>query len=246
MTMCRLVLCLVFLCCSISASANVTVYAASSLTNVITDIVNQYQQQTNEKIRVSFAGSSSLARQITHGAPVDIYLSASNEWMDYLANQGLIDSASRVDLLRNKLVLIASKTSPKKDTWQWFLRQQGLRIAMADPRYVPAGIYAKSSLEHQGRWSEVKNKLAAGNNVRSALLFVERDEAPIGIVYKTDALLSQNVTIVEEFSDDSHQPIVYPMAMIKDKNSAKVQKFYQYLLSKQAKKIYSSYGFTII
>ncbi|MDD9194350.1 molybdate ABC transporter substrate-binding protein [Aliivibrio sp. S3MY1] len=244
--MSRLTLCLALLFSSLSVSANVTVYAASSLTNVMNDIVDEYQNETGEKVRVSFAGSSSLARQISNGAPADIYLSANSKWMDYLIEQDQIDTESKVDLLRNVLVLIASKSTPTENTWQWFIGQKGFRIAMADPRHVPAGLYGKQSLEKQFRWPEVKDHIASGNNVRSALLFVERDEAPLGIVYKTDALLSKEVTIVEEFPADSHDPIVYPMAIIKNKNSEKVAYFYRYLLSKKAKNIFTSYGFTTI
>lgn len=244
--MSRLTLFLALLLSSLSVSANVTVYAASSLTNVMNDIVDAYQDETGERVRVSFAGSSSLARQIANGAPADIYLSANSKWMDYLVEQDQINTESRVDLLRNSLVLIASKSTPKENTWQWFIGQKGFRIAMADPRHVPAGIYGKQSLEKQFRWPEVKDHIASGNNVRSALLFVERDEAPLGIVYKTDALLSKEVTIVEEFPADSHDPIVYPMAIIKNKNSDKVTHFYRYLLSEKAKNIFTSYGFTTI
>ena len=242
----RLTLFLALLFSSLSVSANVTVYAASSLTNVMNDIVDAYQDETGERVRVSFAGSSSLARQIANGAPADIYLSANTKWMDYLIEQDQIETESKVDLLRNRLVLIASKSTPKENTWQWFIGQKGFRIAMADPRHVPAGIYGKQSLEKQFRWLEVKDHIASGNNVRSALLFVERDEAPLGIVYKTDAMLSKEVTIVEEFPTDSHDPIVYPMAIIKNKNSDKVTHFYRYLLSEKAKNIFTSYGFTTI
>ncbi len=245
-SMTRLTLFLVLVFSSLSVSANVTVYAASSLTNVMNDIVDDYQDKTGERVRVSYAGSSSLARQIANGAPADIYLSANTKWMDYLEEQDQIDTASKVDLLQNSLVLIASKTTPKENTWHWFIGQKGFRIAMGDPRHVPAGIYGKQSLEKQFRWPEIKDHIASGNNVRSALLFVERDEAPVGIVYKTDALLSKGVTIVEKFPADSHDPIVYPMAMIKNKNSEQVTRFYQYLLSDEAKNIFISYGFTTI
>jgi molybdate transport system substrate-binding protein len=246
MNMSRITLFFVLLFSSLSVSANVTVYAASSLTNVMNDIVDAYQDETGERVRVSYAGSSSLARQIANGAPADIYLSANTKWMDYLIEQDQVEVGSKVDLLRNTLVLIASRSTPKENTWQWFIGQKGFRIAMADPRHVPAGIYGKQSLEKQFRWPEIKDHIASGNNVRSALLFVERDEAPLGIVYKTDALLSKNVTVVEEFPEDSHDPIVYPMAIIKDKTSDEVTRFYQYLLSEKVKNIFVSYGFTTI
>ena len=244
--MSRITLFFILLFSSLSVSANVTVYAASSLTNVMNDIVDAYQDETGERVRVSYAGSSSLARQIANGAPADIYLSANTKWMDYLIEQDQVEVGSKVDLLRNTLVLIASRSTPKENTWQWFIGQKGFRIAMADPRHVPAGIYGKQSLEKQFRWPEIKDHIASGNNVRSALLFVERDEAPLGIVYKTDALLSKNVTVVEEFPEDSHDPIVYPMAIIKDKTSDEVTRFYQYLLSEKVKNIFVSYGFTTI
>lgn len=231
---------------SLSVSANVTVYAASSLTNVMDDIVSSYQKETGEKVRVSYAGSSSLARQIANGAPADIYLSANTKWMDYLIEQDQIEAETKVDLLKNSLVLIASKSTPKENAWQWFIDQKDLRLSMADPRHVPAGIYGKQSLKNQHRWAEVNKRIASGNNVRSALLFVERDEAPLGIVYKTDALLSKGVTIVEEFPADSHDPIVYPMAIVKDKKSDQVMNFYQYLLSEKAKMTFTAYGFTTI
>lgn len=244
--MSRLTLFLALLFSSLSVSANVTVYAASSLTNVMNDIVDLYQKETGERVRMSYAGSSSLARQIANGAPADIYLSANIKWMNYLVEQDRVEIPSNVDLLQNSLVLIASKSTPKQNAWQWFISQKEMRIAIADPRNVPAGIYGKQSLKAQHRWLEVSKRLASGNNVRSALLFVERDEAPLGIVYKTDALLSNSVTIVEEFPSNSHDPIVYPMAIIKSKKSDQVTHFYQYLLSEKVKKIFVSYGFTTV
>ncbi|MUK28528.1 molybdate ABC transporter substrate-binding protein [Aliivibrio fischeri] len=242
--MLRITLFLTLMMSTFFASANVTVYAASSLTNVMDDIVYAYQRQTGNKVRVSYAGSSSLARQIANGAPADIYLSANTKWMDYLVNQGQIEPNTNRDLLKNSLVLVVSKSTPKVDSWQWFVQQKDLRLSMADPRHVPAGIYGKQSLENQKRWDSVSHRIASGNNVRSALLFVERDEAPLGIVYKTDALSSKGVTIVEEFPNDSHDPIVYPIAIVKDKSSKDVLDFYHYLLSKNATSRFMKYGFT--
>lgn len=226
------------------ASSAVTVYAASSLTNVMDEVVFAYQHDTGKKIRVSYAGSSSLARQIANGAPADIYVSANTKWMDYLVSEGQIEPNTQRDFLKNSLVLVASNSTPKVGSWQWFMQKKDLRLSMADPRHVPAGIYAKQSLEGQARWATVSHRIASGNNVRSALLFVERDEAPLGIVYKTDALSSKGVTIVEEFPDDSHDPIIYPLAIVKDKSSDDVIDFYDYLLSDLTKKRFIKYGFT--
>lgn len=244
--MLRLSLFLITLWSAFSVSAQVTVYAASSLTNVINEAVEHYQKETGNKVRVSYAGSSSLARQIVNGAPADIYLSANEKWMDYVEQSNQLEVNTRIDVVKNQLVLIRSESTPDDNAWAWFLEQKEVRLSLADPRHVPAGIYAKQSLEHLNRWALVNKRIASANNVRSALLFVERDEAPLGIVYKTDALSSKKVQIVETFPEHSHDPIVYPMAIIKNKESDEVKGFYEYLRSQKAQNIFEQYGFMTV
>lgn len=231
-------------------NTSITVFAASSLTNVMQTLAQDYQQQTGITVRVSLASSSTLARQIVQGAPADIYISADDRWMNYVEQQGDLDKASRRTLLTNQLVLVAPITYPKNAikvnaNWSMSSALAGTRLAMGDPAYVPAGIYAQQSLEKLGLWAQAKSQLAPSNNVRSALMLVENGEAMLGIVYKTDALIAKNVKIVATLPDNSHQPITYPVAMVKQHNNATVQGFYRYLQSTQAKKVFQQYGFGV-
>ncbi|MCW8330002.1 molybdate ABC transporter substrate-binding protein [Photobacterium sp. SDRW27] len=232
------------------AAEGVTVFAASSLTNAMNDVAKAYEDQTGVKATLSYASSSALARQIAQGAPADIYLSANEKWMDYVEQQSAVEPSSRKTLLQNSLVLVAPNDYPQdevKITASWDLGKalQGTRLAMGDPRHVPAGIYAKESLEALGLWEKADRLLARANNVRSALLLVERQEAMLGVVYKTDALISKKVKIVNELPNDSHTPISYPVAIVKDKANKSVDDFYKYLQSDQAQVIFEKYGFGV-
>lgn len=232
-----------------AAAQNITVFAAASLTNALQEIADQYQQGKEVKIVSSFASSSTLARQIEQGAPADLFISADQQWMDYAVQKKTIDEASRFTLLGNDLVLIAPKESKpqqvdisKNTDWKTLLK--GQRLSVGDPDHVPAGIYAKEALQKLGAWESVSSQLAPGNNVRVALALVERNEAPYGIVYGSDAIASKKVTVVGTFPEESHRPVEYPMAMVKDHNSATVTAFYNYLKGPEAAAVFKRYGFT--
>ncbi|WP_305458165.1 molybdate ABC transporter substrate-binding protein [Photobacterium leiognathi] len=244
----------VFSLFSISASAadnNITVFAASSLTNALNDIAAKYQQETGVNTTLSFASSSALARQVALGAPANIYLSANEKWMDYVEQQGAVIDNSRVDVLKNSLVMVAPTDYPQNNislsaSWDLSKALEGTRLAVGNPDNVPAGRYAKQSLEFMHLWKQAEPLLARANNVRSALVLVERGEAKLGIVYKTDAEISKKVKIVATFPEDSHKPITYPMALVKGNDTPAVKAFYQYLQHDEAKAIFKQYGFGIV
>ncbi|MEY4921394.1 MAG: molybdate transporter, periplasmic molybdate-binding protein [Pseudomonadota bacterium] len=231
------------------AAGNVTIFAAASLTNALQDIAAQYQKEKQVDVVASYASSSTLARQIEQGAPADLFISASQQWMDYAIDKQQIVANTRYTLLGNTLVLIAPQNSKidsvvidKKTDWKKLL--DGGRLAVGDPDHVPAGIYAKESLEHLDAWAVLAPEMARANNVRSAMALVERAEAPLGIVYGSDAIASNKVKVVGTFSEASHKPIEYPMAIIKGHENQTVNDFYDYLKSPQATEIFKIYGFT--
>lgn len=230
------------------AAENITVFAAASLTNALDDIAKQYQQGKEVKIVSSYASSSTLARQIEQGAPADLFISADQQWMDYAIDKKVMDDSSRYTLLGNDLVLIAPSASKPQQvtinkTTDWKSLLKGQRLAVGDPDHVPAGIYAKEALQNLGAWDTLSPVMARANNVRAALALVERDETPYGIVYGSDAIASKKVTVVATFPADSHKPVEYPMAVVKDHNSAAVSAFYQYLKGPEAAAIFKRYGF---
>lgn len=236
---------------SISATAadKVTVFAAASLTNALQDIASKYEQGKDVKIVPSFASSSTLARQIDQGAPADLFLSADQQWMDWASGKKAIEDPSRVTLLGNDLVLVAPAAGKpqavainKGTDWKGLLK--GQRLAVGDPDHVPVGIYAKEALEKLGAWDLLSPTLARSNSVRAALALVERDETPYGIVYGSDAVASKKVTVVGTFPEDSHKPVEYPMAIVKDHNKPEVAAFYTYLKGPEAAAIFKQYGFT--
>ncbi|MEB7583967.1 molybdate ABC transporter substrate-binding protein [Serratia rubidaea] len=232
-----------------SAAEKITVFAAASLTNALQEIATQYQQGKDVQVVSSFASSSTLARQIEQGAPADLFISADQQWMDYAIDKQQMVKDSRYTLLDNDLVLIAAKDSkldkvaitPQTD-WQQLLN--GERLAVGDPDHVPAGIYAKEALQNLKAWPQLEPRLARANNVRSAMALVERQETPLGIVYGSDALASDKVKVVGVFPADSHKPVEYPMAIVKDHNSPTVSAFYTYLKSPQAAAVFKRYGFS--
>lgn len=228
---------------------SVTVFAAASTTEVITDITRIFESMTQAKVTHSFASSSALARQIAAGAPADIYLSANPTWMDYLAERNMIEPDSRVDLLGNRIVFVAAKEHPpslSEASIAGLIELLGDdRLAMGDPTHVPAGIYGKQALTSLGLWKTVESKVAPTRDVRAALALVERGETPLGIVYATDAAISAKVDVIRFFPDDSHPPIVYPVALVKDRGTAPVRDFLAFLGSPEAREIYRRYGFTV-
>ncbi|EKP3894150.1 molybdate ABC transporter substrate-binding protein [Yersinia enterocolitica] len=234
---------------SSAMAADMAVFAAASLTNALQDIAAQYKKEKQVDVVASYASSSTLARQIEQGAPVDLFISADQQWMDYAIDKQQMVANTRYTLLGNELVLIAPKDSKitkveidKKTDWKKLL--EGGRLAVGDPDHVPAGIYAKESLENLGAWATLAPEMARANNVRSAMALVERAEAPLGIVYGSDAIASDKVKVVGVFPEASHKPVEYPMAIVKGHENPTVTAFYDYLKSPAAAVIFEKYGFT--
>lgn len=225
-----------------------TVFAAASLTDSLKAVAQAYKAKTGTSVTLSFGASSTLARQIEQGAAADLFLSADAEWMDHLQNKGLIAKASRKDLLGNQLVLVAgpgAKPAPKIAPHFDMAGALGdRRLAIADPASVPAGRYAKQALTALGVWDHVAAKVAAAENVRVALEYVARGEAPYGIVYATDVKVAPTVRFAGVFPESSHTPIVYPAALTKTA-SAGAKAFLEYLGSKDARAIFERAGFTL-
>lgn len=228
-------------------AADVHIYAASSMTNVIGELGETFKQQTGDHVIPVYAGSSTLARQIEQGAPADIFISANPKWMQYLADKDFIKQDQAIELVGNSLVLVAA--DPQKNAKldpQTFAQLPELlanqRLAIGEPSSVPAGMYAKESLQNLGLWDELQAKTAPSSNVRLSLSLVERGEAPFGIVYKTDALLSKKVTLLQTFPESSHSPIIYPVVALND--HAATQAFYDFLTTETANQAFIKYGFT--
>ena len=231
------------------AADKITVFAAASLTDALNAIDTAYKPRSGADIVVSFASSSTLARQIEAGAPAQVFLSADTKWMDYLDKKSLIEPATRRDVLGNKLALIAPSDSPvgtlsidRTLDWQHLLGADG-HMAVGDPDHVPAGIYAKEALTNLGAWNALQPRLARADDVRGALALVEHGDAPLGIVYVTDARVSQKVKIVGVFPETSHSPIVYPFAIVKGQASPGVQAYFRFLRGPEARTVFNRYGF---
>ena len=227
-------------------AAPVTVFAASSLTDSLNTVASAYQAKTGIKVTLSFGASSTLARQIEQGARADLFLSADIDWMDYLQKKGLIADATRKDLLGNRLVLIAAadaKPAPRIAPGFDLAGALGdRRLALADPASVPAGRYAKAALTSLGVWDKIAPKVAQAENVRVALEYVARGEAPYGIVYATDAKVAPKLRIAGVFPESSHPPIVYPAALTKTA-SLGAKAFLEFLGGAQARAIFEKAGF---
>lgn len=237
--------------CAASAQTpdQITVLAAASLSNVLPDIGQSYESATHQKVVFSFAASMTLARQIEASAGADIFVSADIPSMNYLDMRGLIIRASRRDLLANSLVLIAPADSRVnlQITPGFKLAEalNGGRLAMGEPASVPAGRYAQAALMKLGVWDSVSQQLALGEDVRATLAYVARGEAPLGIVYSTDARIEPRVRVVVTFPANTHEPIVYPAALVKDSNPAAAA-FLNYLQGPQARKAFERAGFTVV
>lgn len=233
-----------------AAENEVTVFAAASLTGAMQEIGNAYTAGGGQKIKFNFAASSLLARQIEAGAEADIFISADSEWMNYLADRSLIQLASRKDILSNRLVLISAKESMiALKIAPNFPLAQALgdgRLAVADPDSVPAGRYARSALTSLGVWGTVAERLVRAENVRVALTYVARGEAPLGIVYETDAKSEPKVRVVDVFPSDSHLPIVYPAALTKVGTSGGAKAFLDYTKGAKAADIFRKFGFSVL
>ncbi len=230
-----------------ATAAEVTVFAASSLTNALGRVAEAWTAATGHHVVLSFAGSSALARQIQQGAPADLFISASQDWMDEVAATGDLRDGTRRDILANSLVLIAHGRDAAPVTLDSTFDLSGLlgdaRLSMALVDAVPAGIYGKAALSHLGLWDSVAPKVAQSDNVRAALAFVARNEAPLGIVYATDAAVEDDVSIIATFPADSHAPITYPAAITAQAQSPVTQEFLDFLSSDAARAIWQGFGF---
>lgn len=228
----------------------VTVFAAASLTDAMKDISDIWAQAGHPALRLSFGSSSTLARQVEQGAPANIFASADEKWMDYLAEKDLIVPATRKDLLGNDLVLVVPADHPRHIAiaidanldLAALLGPSG-RLAVGDPAHVPVGIYAEQALRKLGLWDSIATRLARTGDVRSGLLLVERGEAPVGIVYATDAAVSKGVMVAGTFPDSSHDPISYPFAVTKSGDTPDARALLAFMASPQARAVFVRRGF---
>jgi molybdate transport system substrate-binding protein len=249
--MMRILLFLLLLLAPLQARAEaLTVFAAASLTDAMKQISELWVKAGHEAPRQSFASSSTLARQIENGAPVNIFASADEQWMDYLAKKDLLAPGTRKDLLGNDLVLIVPAThpahvdiTPGMDLSK-LLGADG-RIATGDPAHVPVGIYAQQALKKLGLWDKFGPRLAPAADVRSALLLVERGEAPAGIVYATDAAASKAVMVAGVFPENSHDPVTYPFAITKAGDTADARAFMTFLSTPAIREVWVKNGFKV-
>lgn len=232
------------------AQDKVTIFAAASMKNALDAANAEWAKETNNEATVSYAASSALAKQIEAGAPADLFISADLAWMDYVAGKKLIKEDTRTNLLGNRLVLVApaDKATPV-DIKQGFdlakLVGDG-KLAMGAVDSVPAGKYGKAALEKLGIWSSVEGKVAGAESVRAALVLVSRGEAPYGIVYQTDAAADQGVKVVGTFPQDSHDPIIYPVAILSESKSPAAAAYLEFLKSAKAAPFFEKQGFTIL
>jgi molybdate transport system substrate-binding protein len=234
----------------VQAKEPVVVFATASLKNALDEIITSWRANKGGESAVSYEASSALAQQIVQGAPADIFISANVEWMDFLASKKLLRTATRRDLLTNTLVLIASgKTAaPLAITPSLDLRNmlRGGRLAMAMVDSVPAGMYGKAALVSLGLWSSVAGQVAQVDNVRAALLLVARGEAPLGIVYASDANAEDNVSVIGVFPANSHPPIIYPAAVTAQSTHPRALPLLDYLSSDAARAVFVKHGFQVL
>jgi molybdate transport system substrate-binding protein len=256
--MARVLLGLLLLCFAIGSapvsaaetqSPQILVFAAASLADALQELGADYEHSAHLAVKTSFDASSSLAREIEAGARADVFFSADTDWMDYLQKRNLIQPATRRNLLGNSLVLIAPAQSQiELKIAPHFPLAQALgegRLATGDPDSVPVGRYARAALTTLGVWDEVAPRLVRAQNVRDALMYVARGEAPLGIVYSSDALVDKAVRVVDTFPSDTHQPIVYPIALTQSAQG-RAAAFIAYLASPRGQKIFVKYGFTVL
>jgi molybdate transport system substrate-binding protein len=231
-------------------AADVLVFAAASLKNAMDDAVSAFEKNGGDKVSVAYGASSALAKQLEAAAPADMFVSADLDWMDYVQQRSLIQTATRKNFLGNRLVMVEPAASDiKVDIAPNFPLAKllgGGRLSMADPDAVPAGKYGKAALEKLGVWSSVEDKVARAENVRAALFFVTRGEAPLGIVYATDAAAEKGVKIAGVFPENTHPPIVYPIAVTSNSKNAAAAKFLAFLESPAATLLFQKQGFTVL
>jgi molybdate transport system substrate-binding protein len=248
-----LVVAVVAALCSATASMageRVTVFAAASLKNALDAVTESCTAETGIPASISYAASSALARQIEAGAPADIFISADLDWMTYLSDRKLTKPESETRLLGNRIVLIAPADSAAEATIGPGFDLAGLlgggRLAIGDVRAVPAGKYAMAALQSLGVWQSVGDHTAQAENVRAALKLVATGEAPLGIVYRTDAAAEHGVRIIDTFPESSHPPIVYPAAELAEAREPEASTFFACLGSARARPLYEAGGFTVL
>jgi molybdate transport system substrate-binding protein len=244
-----LALLLVLLLPLAARAQELTVFAAASLTEAFKDIAKPWQAAGHAPLRFNFAASSTLARQIEQGAMANLFASADEQWMDYAAQRDLIAPDTRRDLLGNALVLVMAKDNVRPVRIAPGFDLLGLlgpdgRIATGDPANVPAGIYAQQALTRLGLWQTAEPRLARADSVRGALLLVERGEAPVGIVYATDAAVAPGVAVAGSFPEDSHAPITYPFAVTRAGDTPEARALLDFLGTPAARAIFRGRGFT--
>jgi molybdate transport system substrate-binding protein len=227
------------------ASEEVVVFAAASLADALREISKAFEARTGHRVVLSLGGSNDLARQIRAGAPADVFVSASAERMDELDRAGLVQTGARVDLLSNRLVVVAPAAAPTLLT-----RTEELvgvrRLALGDPEAVPAGIYARRWLENRGLWDRLRDRVVPTLDVRAALAAVESGNADAGIVYRTDAAISKRVRVVLEVPEGEAPRIVYPAALLATANGLAARAFFEHLRSSSAREVFERLGFELL
>lgn len=244
-----LILLAILLLAAPARARDMTVFAAASLTNALEELGATWRAQGKGGLRFSFAASSTLARQVEQGANADLFLSADEEWMDYLDKRDLIARDTRRSPLGNTLVLVAPSDRARPVSIGRELDLAALlgggRLATGDPAHVPVGRYARQALESLGLWAVAEPRLARAENVRAALLLVERGEAPLGIVYATDVAVAPKLVAIGTFPEGSHPPISYPFAVVKARDGAGARALLGHLTGTDAATVYRKYGFTV-
>ena len=229
---------------------DVLVFAAASLKNALDDTVAAYEKSGGGAIKMSYAASSALAKQIENGAPADIFISADLDWMNDVAQNNAIKPETRANLFGNVLVLVEPADSTKaieiKPGFPLAAMLGDGKLAMANPDSVPAGKYGKAALQKLGVWDAVEGKVASAEDVRAALLFVSRKEAPVGIVYQTDAAADKGVKVAGVFPPDTYPPIIYPAALTASSKNQEAAKFLAYLHSDAARPFFEKQGFSVL
>ncbi|HSA82925.1 MAG TPA: molybdate ABC transporter substrate-binding protein [Geminicoccaceae bacterium] len=233
-----------------AAAQELLVFAAASLKDALDAALVEYTADAGREVVASYGSSSTLARQIKQGAPADLFISANPEWMDYLAQRGLIRAETRADLLGNGLVLVAPRDSGVSVVigpgFDLRAALAGDRLAMGDPDHVPAGTYGKAALESLGAWPAVAPAVIRADNVRAALALVARGEAPLGIVYRSDAAADPDVRVVATLPPDSHPPIVYPLAVTAESKHPAAAELALFLRSAAAAPVFERFGFSVL
>ncbi|MGY8997021.1 MAG: molybdate ABC transporter substrate-binding protein [Alphaproteobacteria bacterium] len=248
----RVALALLF-CCAVTPgnadeSDRLVIFAAASTTEAVAAVATAFSQETGIAVAVSHASSASLARQIEHGAPADIYLSANDVWVDYLTESDLIVPGTAVIVAANSLVVIAPVDDAVEEDADWARTLfnalgEGGWLALGDPAHVPAGVYAREALERAGIWQALESRTARTADVRGALILVARGEAPAGLVYTTDALISSDVRIIAAVPDGLHAPIVYVAAEVTGGNHDAASQFLDMLAGPLGAMAFGDAGF---